>query len=217
MMTGSLAGVSYVYDLNVVKATDNSGITVTAEGAGVSAVTGSDGRWVLSQLPMGTYTISASKAGYGTAKRIGYQFVGGGQTWFGELSIGELPGFRVTGLSTTNTTTAVSLRGACTDDTRSYPRNLRVFCGYSANVSSDPVTYSSTFRFGLGNTPFATFSVAIGKSELNLQGFPSGRTAYAVVYTEGNYRTDYPDMSTNRYWFGSLNPTPSNVVSFVVP
>lgn len=217
MMTGSLAGVSFLYDLNVVKATDNSGITVTAEGTGISAVTGSDGRWVLSQLPMGTYTISASKPAYGTAKQFGYQFVGGGQTWYGELSIGELPAFRVTGLSTTNTTTAVNLRGTCTNDTRSYPRNLRVFCGYSATVSSDPVTYASTFRFGMGNTQFETFTVALSKSDLNLQGFPSGRTAYAVVYTEGNFSTVYTDMSTNRYWYGSLNPTPSNVVSFIVP
>ncbi len=217
MMTGSLAGVSYVYDLNAVRATDNSGITVTAEGTGISAVTGADGRWVLSQLPMGTYTLSASKAGYGTAKAIGYQFVGGGQTWYGELSIGELPGFRVVGLSATTTTSVVNFRGTCTEDTRSYPRNLRVFCGYSANVSSDPGTYASTSLFGMGNAPFVMFTVALGKSELNLGGLTSGRTAYAVVYTEGAFRSTFPDMSTNRTWYGSLNPTPSNVVSFVVP
>ncbi len=216
-MTGNLVGVSYLFDLNSVKATDNSGITVTAEGTGISAVTGADGRWVLSQLTMGTYTLSASKVGYGTAKTIGYQFVGGGQSWYGELSIGELPGFRVTGLSAAPLTAAVQLTMTLTADARSYPRILRVFYGNSANVSSDPRTYTSTAAYGLGNQQPSTYVLGIGTSDLYSRGFRSGGTAYLVIFAEGGYYSAYPDMSTNRNWYGSLNPTPSNVVSFVVP
>ncbi len=216
-MTGNLAGVSYIYDLNVVKAADNSGITVTAEGTGISAVTGADGRWVLSQLPMGTYILTASKAGYGTSKSIGYQFVGGGQSWYGEFSISELPGYRVDGLSATITTDLVSFRGTCTADVRTYPRILREFYGHSANVSSDPGTYASTISHFMGTLPMASFSIPVGISALKSRGFQSGQTVYVVFYTQSAFGNTYPDLSTNRDWFGCLNPTPSNVVSFVLP
>ncbi len=212
-VTGDLSGISYVYDVNGVRLADNSGIAVTAEGSGVSAVSGGDGRWILSNLPMGTYTISASKAGYGTRKQMGYQFVGGGQIWFGDLSVCELPAYTVTGLSATPGSGGLTMTGTITPDARSNSRALYFFIGPTAAVSSDPANYTLDVGWypGLSTTFSHTFPWNL------LPGITSGKTWYVIAYGANPQLFRYGDMATNRRWFACLSPTPSNVVSVVVP
>jgi len=63
--TASIAGTCYVSD-----APDNSGVTVTAYPGGATYVTGPEGTYELADLFAGTYTVSATKPGYGAAPQV---------------------------------------------------------------------------------------------------------------------------------------------------
>ncbi len=217
ILTGDLIGYSNLYDVYNNKEVSSSGITVTAEGSGVSAVSASDGRWVLSGLKTGTYTMAFSKAGYGTRKQQGYQFVGGGPTWWGNgTHLYRLPEYTVTGLTATPSGTDVIVRGTVTGTLPTTIRWVRVFIGTTAAVSSNPIDYVFSVPPGAPDTS-TTFTTSISAQTLAANKFTSGQTAYFVAYAEAVTIASYLDLATNRYWYPNLNPTPSNVVSMVVP
>ncbi len=215
-LTGQLIGYAYLYDLNAVRATDQSGITVVAEGTSVTATTASDGRWVLSGLPTGTYTIAFSKTGYGTAKRISFQFVGGGQTSFGSIYLFQLPGFTIGTLSATVSSGAVYIGGTLTGSLPEAPRVVRIFIGTTASVSSDPSNYAFTIGTVVSDTG-TTFITAVASQSFAAYGFTVGQTAYIVAYPDALGSSAYLDLSTGKYYYPNLNPIPSVVVSAVVP
>ena len=218
VLTGDLIGYTILTDLYGSQVPDRSGVTVTAEGTTISAVSDSTGRWVLTNLPTGTYTIAYSKTGYGTRKGMGYQFVGGGQTSYGTTFLYQIPGFTVTGLSAApsgdNVFLSLTLTGVLPTATNKY---VQVFIGTSAGVSSDPANYRSTFSLAIGSAS-TTFSGDIpSQSYFHAYGFSAGQTAYVVAYAMGYGSGSYLDLETGRYWYSSLNPIPSNVDTVAVP
>ncbi len=60
--TSGLAGTCYV-----VGAPDNGGVTVTCNPGGLSVVTGPTGQYAFTSLFAGTYTLTATRTGYGSA------------------------------------------------------------------------------------------------------------------------------------------------------
>src|SRR5262245_46956959 len=62
--------IGYVHLVEVTGqlALSHAGATVTVEGTSYSAVTDSSGRYVLSHVPSGTYTLVFTKPGYGSHK-----------------------------------------------------------------------------------------------------------------------------------------------------
>ncbi len=121
-ITGDLIGFSYLYDVDGNHVLDNSGIAVSVDGTNISATSDSSGRWMLPGLNTGTYTIAISKEGYGTEKIIGYPFVGGGQAYFGKLSLHQIPSFSITELSATTSLGFVNISGTLSG---SLPANHR--------------------------------------------------------------------------------------------
>lgn len=75
--TGAFAGHISVLDSNGYPL-PNSGTTVSIPTIGVTTSTDSLGMWTLSNLPIGTYTITATRPGYGTMKWIGQHVTGSG-------------------------------------------------------------------------------------------------------------------------------------------
>lgn len=217
VLTGDLIGFAVLTDLNGTQLTDRSGVTVTAEGTNVSDVSDSSGRWVLVNLPTGTYTIAYSKTGYGTRKLMGYQFVGGGETLFGTTSLYQIPGFTVTGLSATPSGDNVSVSLTLAGVLPAASRIVRVFIGSSAAVSSDPKNYLSTFSMGIPSTSTTTTIEVPSQPYFHSYGITTGQTAYLVAYVEGAGSGSYFDLETGRYWFSSINPIPSNVDTVAVP
>ncbi len=215
-LTGQLIGYAYLYDLAAVRATDQSGITVVAEGTSVTATTASDGRWVLSGLPTGTYTIAFSKPGYGSPKRISFQFVGGGQTSFGSMALFQLPGFTIGTLTATVASGVVNIRGTVTGSLPDAYRVVRIFIGTTASVSSDPSNYAFTMLTAASDTGTIFTTSATSQIFANY-GFTVGQTAYIVAYPEAISSSAYLDLSTGKYNYPNLNPIPSTVVSAVVP
>ncbi len=220
ILTGDLVGYVYLRTIDGRVPNDFSGVTVTAEGTGISTVTGADGRWVLSSLRTGTYTVAFSKALYGTTKYVGFQFVGGDPTWFGTTYLYVVPEFAVIGFSASVSTGNINLSGSLTGNVPTGWRQVRIFAGATASVSSDPGTYLGTYAYGVYSTA-TTFSTSVAASSLLGKSFSSGQTVYLVAYSENYFAKDqsatYIDLPTGRYWFASLNATPSNVVSIVAP
>ena len=217
VLSGDLIGYAILTDLSGSQLPDRSGVTVTAEGTNISDVSDSTGRWVLTNLPTGTYTIAYSKTGYGTRKGMGYQFVGGGQTSYGTTYLYQIPGFTVTGLSATPSGDNVTISLTLTGLLPTASRYVQVFIGTSAAVSSDPKNYRSTFSLGIAGTS-TTFTGDIPSQSLfHSYGFSAGQTAYVVAYAMGSGSGSYLDLETGRYWYSSLNPVPSNVDTVAVP
>ncbi len=217
VLTGDLVGFAYMINEVGRQATDNSGVTVTAEGTNISAVTSPDGRWVLSNLTTGTYNIALAKTGYGTTKIVGFQFVGGGQAFFGTVLIGQIPGYSVGALAATVSSGNVNLNGSLTGTLPAAARGVRFFAGTSASVSSDPSTYLWT-ALQLVPSTTASFSYSIPGYVLALKGMSGGQTAYIIAYAENPSSVGaYPDLSTGRIWFPNLNLATSGEVAVVVP
>jgi hypothetical protein len=217
-LTGDLIGYAFLYDVNGNQLVDNSSITVSIDGNNISATTAADGRWVLSGIKTGTYNLTFTKAGYGTHKTIGMEFVGGGQAYYGSEYLYQIPSFTITGLSATTSTGQVNIAGTLYGSLpTSYYRYIRLFIGTSPTVSSDPKNYAFTNLVYAYNSS-TSFSSTIDKQTINYSGISSGQTIYIVAYAASSYGYDsYIDITTGKYYYPSINPTPSNVVSVVVP
>ncbi len=219
VLTGDVIGFAYLRDTSSLPLADNSGITVSAEGTNVSAVTDSAGRWVLSNLATGTYTLVFSKAGYGTMKKPAYQFVGGGQAWVGTMYLFRKAGYGVTGLAAYVSAGYIFVSGSLSGTLPTGTRLVRIFAGPKASVTSDPGNYLFSFSINLSGTIFS--GLMMSPDLLFANGFHYGQPAYFVAYGDNALSAggfdSYLDMSTNRRWYPYLNPVPSNVVSVVLP
>ena len=214
-LTGDIIGYAYLVDVNGTRASDNSGIAVSVEGKSTSATTSADGRWVLSGLSSGTYTINMQKTGFGLRKVVGLQFVGGGQEWWGTTSLYQIPSFTVTGLAATISSGMVNISGNLTGSFPANYRYLRLFLSTSNTVSSSPSNYSYAPGVSVYNS--TSFLVDVSPSSLSYYGITSGSTVYIVAYADSWGTMSYIDLITGRSFYTTLNPTPSNVVSVVVP
>lgn len=213
-LSGSLVGFAYLYDVNGIRATDNSGITVSIEGQTATATTNSAGKWVLPNLQTGIYTLVFSKAGYGTQKTIEFQFTGGGEEYVGIKSVCKLPNFFATGLSATVSSLSISLNGTLSGAESIGFHTTHFFVAMNSNVSSNPANYLYSLTL---TTNSLSFSSSIAVPSLNSVGITSGQTIYIVAYGETSPSSSYVDLATGRLVYPNVSSLPSNVVSVVVP
>lgn len=214
-LLGNLVGFVYLYDVNGAKAIDNSGITVKAEGTSIATTTSTDGYFSLAGLSTGTYTYSFSKTGYGTRKVIQAQFVGGGDVYYGETTLYEIPAFTVTNLSDSISSGYVYFKGVLSGTLPTSTVHLSFFFGTTSTVSSNPSNY--TFSLGFSLPAADTISFGLAKSSFYNYSITSGQTVFAVVYASDYGSTSYVDLSTGNSIHSGINPTPSNTISFIVP
>jgi hypothetical protein len=79
---GDIAGTLQVLDTNNAFLKDNSGVRVSLEGTSYSTISNSDGKWSLTNIPAGTYTIVFSKENYATQKEQNFSFSGNGTYYY---------------------------------------------------------------------------------------------------------------------------------------
>ena len=138
------------------------------------------------------------------------------------MSLYKLPSFSVTGLvistSPGSINASASLAGSLPTGVT---RNLHLFVGKSPSVSPDPASYlyqqtaSISSTYTSGSVSLTTITTA-SLSALGI-GITSGQTVYIVAYAEGYSSNSYVDLATGRNYYSNLNPTPSNIVTVVVP
>jgi hypothetical protein len=78
-LSGQLVGSVILYDSEIKRMPDHSGVEITVEGSNplIKAITNEKGQFVIDDLKSGTYNFIFNKEGYYQHKQNGYMFVGG--------------------------------------------------------------------------------------------------------------------------------------------
>lgn len=223
-LSGNMIGYVSLHDVNGYVVQEDTGIWVSVAGKVYTTTTNTDsaGEWEISGLTSGTYDISVSKSGYGTREALDFQFVGVGQANIGTVTLYQIPLDSVTRLSDSVSASdgTVFLSGtlAGTLPTEAGLARVYIFLGGDTAVSFDPQHY---LNYTSANNTFTstTFSTSISNDTMFLlnSGFRTGQTVYTVAYAGSTNPIAYTDSTTNRSVFTGLNPSRSNIDSFVVP
>lgn len=212
-----ITGFVLLYD-EAISLLDNSGMKVSIQGSSplISATTDANGKFVLSDVPFGTYTLVYEKTGYGTYKKPDVVHSTDGSPTFlsNTPSLGKVSTTTVTNLSTSqdgsNVLVAVTTNPA---GSLGNTRYIRYFLSPSATVSKDNYSYVSSGFISQINPYQATLS----SGNLITWGFTSGQTVYVKVYGDAFWSNEYQETTTGPKIFPNLNGTSANSVSFKVP
>ena len=90
-LEGEIYGRILTYDLSYNKHSEHSGVNVIIDGIGESTITDSSGFWIIDGISTGIYNLNFEKDGFGTNKRLEFQFVGGGRANVGLIQLQEIP------------------------------------------------------------------------------------------------------------------------------
>ena len=212
-----IIGEVNLYDDGVTQI-DNSGMTVRVEGItpGISASTDTDGKFTLSEVPFGEYTLIFEKSGYGTFKKFNIEHRNTGSPTFltENPSLGQNSKTSITNLTTSTSNNTVTV-AATIDPAASNGNNryIRYFFSTQSEVSSEKFdAVLETFVAKI--TPY---NLNLTEESLDALGFQSGETVYAKCYGESFWSNQYEDPDLARSVFPNLNMTSADAVSFVVP
>lgn len=213
----AITGSVNLYD-EATNPLDKSGMTVTVVGTSplITAVTDADGKFTLSDVPFGTYSLQYEKPGYGTFKKFAVQHSNSGSSTIitSTPSLGKISGTAITNLSVTtagsNIVLSATTNPAGSSGNRRY---VRYFLSASPTVGSSNYSYVSPGLVSQINPYDATLTA----SNLISWGFTSGQTVYARFYGDSFWSNEYEDGSLGRRVFPNLNAGASNIVSFIVP
>lgn len=217
-LKGDILGYVILVDADGSQPSNRGNVTVAVDGAGISTQTDVMGKFVLSSIETGTYTITYSKSGYGSSKTVQYQFVGGGQALITNVFLCQPPSFKVSSLSALPSSNSVTLTATLSEPVNGQ-RRVFLFFGRSSEVSSNPANYEYSTSF---SQTFTNGSYTFGyawTTTFRPAGFPSGSTVYIVAYgaNEGFYNSGYVDASTGHFIYSNLSAVASNIVSVTVP
>jgi hypothetical protein len=95
-LVGDMVGFIDLYDTTYSsylygRVSGHSGATVSLDGTPFSAVSDSNGKWILKNIPAGTYNITFAKPGYALEKGISYKFLGNGTDFLGRAKLYKVP------------------------------------------------------------------------------------------------------------------------------
>jgi|694.fasta_scaffold01561_40 hypothetical protein len=212
-----ITGFVNLYDENTTLL-NNSGMQVSVQGSSpsISAITDANGKFILSNVPFGTYTLVYEKTGYGIYKKPGVVHSTDGSPTFitNTASLGKTSTTTVTNLTASQSGSNI-LIAATTNPAGSLgnTRYIRYFLSPSATVSKDNYSYVSSGFVSQINPYQATLTSA----NLIAWGFTSGQTVFVKVYGDAFWSNEYQDPTTGQKVFPNLNDTSANSVSFIVP
>lgn len=222
---GDIVGFVTLFDEFGTRLTDNASLTVTVEGSAsaVSGVTNADGKYTLNSVESGTYNLIFRRAGLGEFKRLSIQHLGGSvPTSLGNNNLWETAKTVVSSLSATVSSNAITLAGKSSPiqpagSGTSLQRRARVFFGRDDKLTY--LNYVSTFNQFLIPAPTtgSDGSFSLGLTPANITGFKSGDRVYVIGYGISPIENAYTDPQTNLVIYSGVNPTASNVVSFIMP
>jgi len=208
---GDLSGTINLYDDNG-KQNNSSGASVQLEGTSYIALTDSAGKWLLTNVPMGTYVLSFSKPGYATTKEMSYKFVGGSQTTnVGIKELYTLPTFYVSSLTKIDSISGINGIVYVSGILSSMPSSagtgrVIIFAGLDSAVSAQPGKNINSTVTGVTSISF--------KQNFDV-GAKSGTKVYFTAY--GYRYGGYLDTTTNQFVYTGLSSMKSNVLSYIYP
>jgi hypothetical protein len=217
---GAITGFIFPVDYMGRPVSDKSGITVSLEGTSISAKSDQTGKWTLSNVPAGVYTISFSKSDYSTNKVVAYQFVGNGTAFIPATYIPQEPPFKsnidsvvfVNNDSDTLVTLSYSLSGA----PQNYSRALTIYMHSQPDISSVPSKFT-TFTTGFMSTNSTTGSLTIPLQSLLDMGFERKKELYFRCYANSRTTYRYTDIATGRLVVSGIESNPSSARMLTLP
>ncbi len=244
-LTGNWVGYVVLFDTAGRPLSDKSGVTVTVSNPSTlstaslsspkQSTTDANGKFVISNLTTGIYTLTFSKPGYGDMKYYNYQFIGDGDVLFAPanglynyVNLVQKSAFEVVSANVTVTGNYYfdfRCKTNLTPDTfGSDLRFVRIFVGYQDNVSSDSSTYfySDTARISsVDENGEATVSFYVSSDSI----LPKGTMLYGSIYSatptyvrsvDGSYFPAgfYVDPVQNKTIFTTLGTQRSPAAAF---
>jgi hypothetical protein len=220
-LTGNIAGFVTGTDEfgAALTGAQKAGFTVTVEGSSpaITATTNADGRFELSKVLNGPINLLIQKPGYSSQRRLGIVHAGGNvPTYVGFTSVAQVSSSTVPSISVGSPTTlgipfSFLLYNPLISQSLSQYTAIRVFFDTQPNVTA--TAYTKTVVFDYLYSGFNQESIV--PADL---GYPSGTRVYMVAYGSVPFtNVGYTDLATGRDVWTALNPTPSAVVSFVMP
>ena len=196
---------------------DKNGMLVSIVGSVplISDTTDNDGNFTLENVDFGNYTLSYSKAGYGT-------FLYGVAHVNDCKLVTEVPKFYLGKRSTTSILTLSSetvaanvhidltLNPAGTEDE---PRYVRLFFKKQSDVSNS----SYDFQSGILFTETNALNLNLSVGDMDGMGFVSGETIYVKAYGESYYSNEYYDVFLDRVVFPNTSIVTVANIEFEVP
>ena len=195
---------------------DESNMLVKVVGTNplITALTNSNGQFVLEDVPFGTYTIEYEKAQYGVFKKFNFIHQGNANAITEIPSLGKTSSTEITDLlvNIVNGQVVFSITTSPAGN-NSNRRYVRYFLSTSATVSNSNYMYHSPTFISQINPYQSTLT----QTELINAGFTSGQTVYVKAYGESYWSNEYLDVNLNKKVFPNLNTVSANAVSFIVP
>ena len=206
---GMIAGHVALFDSTNAALPDFSGTTVSIDGTDRTALTDSVGHFAFTDLPEGTYNVTATKAGFGTFHWF-QQEVSGSEIDLATGAIARMgyfaPHLSFAGWGGGELTTSVNDSGA--------PRSYTTWVYCDIDSTTPPagthlmVSYTSSY-----------FSI----NDLRACGGRPGQTLYISASTvfngdnySGEFETRYFDPAHNQWHWASTGPK-SNVIAVQMP
>ena len=196
---------------------DNSNMTVSVLGTMplISAVTDAQGKFVLSNVPFGTYTLEYTKNGYGTYKKFGVVHGTNGQATAltATPSLGQVSTTSITGITASTSANQVVLSITNPGGSAANRRYIRYFLSTSQSVSATNYSYYSP----VFTSQINPFEKTILATELISAGFTSGQQVYVRAYGDSFWDNAYDSPEFNRRIFPNLNANTVPAATFIVP
>jgi hypothetical protein len=197
---------------------DNSNMTVSVLGTMplISAVTDAEGKFVLSNVPFGTYTFEYTKNGYGTYKKFGVVHGTNGQATAltATPSLGQVSTTSITGITASASANQVVLSISTNPGgSAANRRYIRYFLSTSQSVSATNYSYYSP----VFTSQINPFEKTILATELISAGFTSGQQVYVRAYGDSFWDNAYDSSEFNRRIFPNLNANTVPAATFIVP
>ena len=205
-LTGNLKGFVQLYDQYGTRVlTDQDSVVVSTMSPPNQSYTDSLGRYTISSLQTGVYTVNCVKSGYGDNQLNSLGFTGGGDI-YRDIRLSAIPDFHVDSISVTADTQAATIVGHLAPDTRG--RNVIIFIGTTSAASADPATYL-TYYIRVVSQNATMFQQVVPLGDLNNVGMTSGSTAYFAAYAIASSlgtSSNYEDLATGRTRFTAISP-----------
>jgi hypothetical protein len=197
---------------------DLSNMTVSVLGNMplISAVTDAQGKFVLSNVPFGTYTLEYTKNGYGTYKKFGVIHGTNGQATAltATPSLGQVSTTSITGITASTSANQVVLSISTNPGgSAANRRYIRYFLSTSQSVSATNYSYYSP----VFTSQINPFEKTILATELISAGFTSGQQVYVRAYGDSFWDNAYDSPEFNRRIFPNLNANTVPAATFIVP
>ncbi|WP_396158380.1 carboxypeptidase regulatory-like domain-containing protein [Flavobacterium sp.] len=197
---------------------DLSNMTVSVLGTMplISAVTDAEGKFVLSNVPFGTYTLEYTKNGYGTYKKFGVVHGTNGQATAltATPSLGQVSTTNITGITASTSANQVVLSMSTNPGgSAANRRYIRYFLSTSQSVSATNYSYYSP----VFTSQINPFEKTILATELVSAGFTSGQQVYVRAYGDSFWDNAYDSPEFNRRIFPNLNANTVPAAAFIVP